>query len=127
MLFVSSLAGSVAFYTRLMGCSVGITSDDAVLLIAPGGFQLYLVQVGDRASHPTGSIGNQGITWSTETAAELREFADALRAAGAYTDTHSEGGVTFVEGRDPDDLRVIVTHPSPGEVPRTLVAARLFT
>jgi len=57
----------------------------------------------------------------------MREFADALRAAGAYTDTHSEGGVTFVEGRDPDDLRVLVTHPSPGEVPRTLVAARLFT
>jgi len=34
--------------------------------------------------------------------------------------------VTVIEGRDPDDLVVMVSHPGPGEVPLRELPARIY-
>jgi hypothetical protein len=39
----------------------------------------------------------------------------------------ASGGVSFVTGHDPDGVRIIVAHPSPVKLPRSVIAARLYT
>ena len=126
VLFVTDLERSVTFYTELLGCMVAVREAKAALLLAADGFEIYLVARGNRAGHPLGGIGNHGITWSTESEAELHDLADALRASKQYVDTHEEGGVTFLEGRDPDGLRVMVAFPGPKSHARSLVQSRLY-
>jgi hypothetical protein len=41
-------------------------------------------------------------------------------------DTHASGGVTFVEGRDPDGIRVVIAHPSPLQLPRSSLDSRIY-
>jgi catechol 2,3-dioxygenase-like lactoylglutathione lyase family enzyme len=125
-LFVGELGRSVAFYRDLLGCSVTVHEPKAALLLTRSGFQLYLVERGPRAPHSMDGIGSQGLMWSTGSAAELQAIAVALTAVGAYVDTHHEGGVTFVEGRDPDGLRVVVAFPGPDVLPRSMIAARFY-
>ena len=48
-----------------------------------------------------------------------------LRAYDVATFSYAEGGVTFVEGCDPDGGRVIVAYPSPRRLPREVIANRL--
>ncbi|MET4780907.1 VOC family protein [Glaciihabitans sp. UYNi722] len=127
VLFVTELKPSVDFYTRVLGCRATVQEADSALLLAPGGFQIYVIARGRRASHPLGAIGNQGLMWATETADELALFATALKNEGCYRDTRVVDGITFVEGRDPDDLRVVVANPSPIQAPRSVVAAQFFT
>lgn len=124
--FVAQLDRSVKFYSEFMGCTVSVREPDAALLLTPTGFEIYLVGRGDRATHELDGIGNQGLMWSTRTAGELLAFADALKSVGAYVDTHEEGGVTFVEGRDPDGLRIVVAHPGPDLCRRTIIASRFY-
>ena len=47
----------------------------------------------------------------------LKSFEQTLNGMGRYTETHTAGGVTFAEGRDPGGLRVIDAHPDPSEKP----------
>ena len=63
--------------------------------------------------------------WATENESDLQQITERLRAydTGAYS--HTENGVTFLEGCDPDGARVIVAHPSPRQLPRTVIVERL--
>lgn len=54
VVFVSELGRSVAFYRDIFFCEVRIETPGAALLLAPGGFQIYLIAKGTRASHPVG-------------------------------------------------------------------------
>jgi catechol 2,3-dioxygenase-like lactoylglutathione lyase family enzyme len=126
VLFVSELDRSVTFYRDLFGCQVTLRSHDAALLLTPGGFQLYIIERGKRASHHTGGLGVHLLMWSTDTAKGLEYFEQALKDAGSYTDTHSAGEVMFVEGRDPDGLRIVIAHPDPAERPRSVFDSHLY-
>lgn len=125
VIFVSELDRSLAFYRDVFACEVAIHEPDAALLLAPGGFQIYLVARGGR-DHPTGGIGHGYLMWSTDSPEGLDHFTGILRTYGHDTDTHVSGGVRFVEGRDPDGIRVVIAHPSPKQRPRAILDSRFY-
>lgn len=127
VIFVSDLDRSVEFYRDVFACELAVQErGDAALLLAPGGFQMYLIARGDREEHPTGGIGHEFLMWAVDTPAALEHFAQALRDCGHYVDTHTTGGVQFVEGRDPDGIRVVIAHPNPQQRPRSVLDARFY-
>lgn len=127
VIFVRQLDRSVAFYRDVFTCKVAIRDQDAALLIAPGGFQIYLVSKGSRTSQASGSIGPQYLMWATDNAEALEHMEGALREYGAPAHRYVSGGVTFIRGRDPDGIRVVIAHPSPEKQPRSLVGTHLYT
>lgn len=127
IVFVSELRRSVDFYERVFGCRVSLLEDDAALMLAPDGFQLYLVSRGPRSSRASGSLGDQYFTWAVDSMHDLNQIADSLRASNQFIDSHTTDGITFVQGRDPDDGRVIVSYPSPRRHPRTSLDSRFYS
>ena len=126
VLFVSELDRSVNFYRDLFGCEVTLRSGEAALLLTPAGFQLYIIERGKHAELHPGGLGHHLLMWATDSAQGLEYFEQALKDAGSYTDTHTAGEVTFVEGRDPDGLRVVIAHPDPAQRPRSIFDSRLY-
>lgn len=126
VVFVSDLSRSVAFYRDVFGCELTVQETTAALMLAPGGFQLYLMGVGAETQHPSGGVGVQYLMWATDSADDLRRFEAALRRRGCYADTHEEDGVSFVEGHDPDGIRVVIANPGPDQLPRRSLDARLY-
>lgn len=126
VIFVTELDRSVRFYSDVFGCETALNEVDGALLLAPGGFQIYLIAKGHHTSHPSGGIGDQHLMWATDTAEALTHFEDALKSLGRYVDTHTGGEVTFVEGRDPDGIRVVIAHPNPQQRPRSVLDSRLY-
>jgi hypothetical protein len=45
---------------------------------------------------------------------------------GAHRDTRSRDGVRLVEGRDPDDIVVMVSYPGPDGLPMRKLPARIY-
>ncbi len=114
----------------MFSCEVTILSSGAALLLAPGGFQIYLIAKGSRASHPLGGIGVQYLMWAVETAGALADLEQAIKDRGGRTSrtyTYAGGGVSFLESRDPDGIRILVAYPSPERLPRSLVESRLHS
>ena len=85
---------------------------EAALLLAPGGFQIYLIGHSARTPHPSGGIGPQYLIWAVNSADDLQELEQALRGYGRFIDTYTSGGVTFLAGRDPDGIRILMAHPA---------------
>jgi hypothetical protein len=127
VIFVSELGRSVDFYRDLFACEVAIHEPDAALLLAPGGFQIYLIGRSARTPHPSGGIGPQYLIWAVDSADDLQMLEQALRGYGRLTDTYTSGGVNFVVGRDPDGIRIMMAHPGPDKLPRSVVGPRLYT
>lgn len=127
VVFVSDLARSVAFYRDVFSCDVALQEEDAALLLTPAGFQLYLRAMGGSSQHASGGVGVQHLMWATDTAADLKHFEQVLRRHNCYVDTHTRSEVSFVEGRDPDGIRVVIAHPSPEQLPRESLDPRLYS
>ena len=102
------------------------TSRDAALLLAPGGFQIYLIARGTKAEHPSGGIGLQYLIWAVDSDAELRDMHESCGTVSDKLDSYTSGGVSFLAARDPDGIRILVAHPSPERLPRSVVGARLY-
>lgn len=126
VIFVTDLDRSVAFYTEVFGCTVSLHDTDAALLLTPSGFQIYLIGRGRQESHPTGGIGDRHLLWATESRGSLADLRSRLEERSAYTDTHTAGGITFVQGRDPDGIRVVIAYPTPAQSARSVVDSRLY-
>lgn len=126
VVLVSDLDRSVTFYRDLFDCDVAIDGPRTALLLAPGGFQIYLKLIGKRSPHPSHHVGVQSLLWSTDSATRLDRYERMLRDHGYRTQTYTTGGVRFVMGRDPDGIRVVITHPSPKQHPRSIISSRLF-
>ncbi len=127
IIFVSDLDRSVTFYRNVFACELTIREPDAALLLDPAGFQMYLMARGDREQHPTGGIGHEYLAWAVETPEALEHFARALKDCDCYVDRHTSGGVAFVEGHDPDGIRVVIAHPSPQHLPRSILDPRFYS
>lgn len=125
VVFVSRLERSIEFYRDVFACEVSIHDRGAALMLAPGGFQIYLITHGTRATHPSGGIGLQYLIWAVDSDAMLHEVEQAINERGGHTDTYTSGGVSFLATRDPDNIRVLVAHPSPEKLPRAVVGPRL--
>ena len=122
---VADLDRSVNFYRDVFCCRVALREPDSALLLTPDGFQIYLHSAGPSRRPRLAPIGIQYLMWATDSQAELERVTTRLQAHDLSTYTHTENGVTFVEGCDPDHGRVIVAYPSPGRLPRALIASRL--
>ena len=107
---VSELDRSVHFYCDVFACQVSVREPDAALLLTPS------------KRPPIDSVGVQYVLWATDSAAELHRIATRLHALDRSTYTHTANGVTFVDARDPDGIRVLLAHPSPAQLPRGLIA-----
>jgi catechol 2,3-dioxygenase-like lactoylglutathione lyase family enzyme len=127
VIYVSVLDPSLEFYRDVFSCEVTIHDRDAALLLAPGGFQIYLIARGARTPHLSVAIGPQFLIWAVDTATELQELEKAIQSRGGRTDSFTSGGVAFVAARDPDGIRILAAHPSPEILPRSVVSARLYT
>jgi catechol 2,3-dioxygenase-like lactoylglutathione lyase family enzyme len=126
VMFVQQLDRSVAFYTSVFGLEITDRSPTAALLSSPGGSQLVLRQMGANAVHPLGGIGVQYLVWTASGPDDLERGEHALHQHGGYRETRSADGVTVVEGRDPDDVVVMLSYPGPDEKPMRELPARAY-
>ncbi|HEU4363372.1 MAG TPA: VOC family protein [Mycobacterium sp.] len=122
---VSDLRRSVGFYCYVFGFHIAVSEHDMALLVAPSGFQLYLNSIDPSRRHDRGTIGVEFLMWATDSQGELDKIAERLRNYDSAVFVHTENGVTFVEGVDPDRLRMVVAYPSPDRLPREVIASVL--
>jgi catechol 2,3-dioxygenase-like lactoylglutathione lyase family enzyme len=113
VIFVRDLDRSVGFYTQLLGLDVADHDTTAALLVTGEGSQLILRAMGDNAPHPLGAIGAQYPVWTAADQDDLNRIEQVLKDRHAHISTRQDESVTAVEGRDPDDLVVMVTYPGP--------------
>ena len=122
---VSDLDRSLKFYCDVFSCRVLIHESDMALLLTPNDFQLYLHADRRFRHRSAATIGVQYLMWATDSESDLEQLTQRLRAYDVATFSYIQGGVTFVEGCDPDGERVIVAYPSPRQLPREVIAKRL--
>ena len=126
IVFVRDLDKSVTFYRDLLGLQVTDRSSTAALLLGEDGWQLVLRATGANSPHSLGSIGVQYLAWTTGTRADLDHRADILRRHSGYVETREDSGVTVVEGRDPDDLVVMLVHTDGPRAAMHSLPARIY-
>lgn len=121
---VSNLDRSLKFYCDVFSCRVLIRESDMALLLTPNGFQLYLHADSRFRRRSAATIGVEYLMWATDSESDLEQITRRLRGYDVATFSYTQGGVTFVEGCDPDGERVIVAYPSPRQLPREVIAKR---
>jgi catechol-2,3-dioxygenase len=126
VIFVRDLDKSVSFYRELLDLEVADSSTTAALLHSADGWQLVLRAFGENAPHSLGSIGVQYLSWSTATKADLDRRTDILRRRSAYRQTRTDRDITVVEGKDPDDLPVMIVYAGAGGQPMSQLPARIY-
>jgi catechol 2,3-dioxygenase-like lactoylglutathione lyase family enzyme len=126
VIFVHDLDRSVDFYVDILGLEVADSSTTAALLSNAAGTQLVLRAMGPGVSRALGAVGVQYVVWTAADQEDLERCERALRGRAAHRETRGSDGVTVVEGRDPDDLRVVVTYPGPDQIPLHKIPARVY-
>ena len=126
IMFVRNLETSVAFYRELLDLEVVDRSPTAALLGSTDGSQLVLRAFGDNAVRSLGSVGIQYLTWSTATRADLDRRTEILRRQSAYRETRTDHDVAVVEGRDPDDVPVLIVYAEDKGQPMRELPTRIY-
>jgi len=126
VMFVQQLERSVNFYQEVLELEVVDRSPTAALLVGAGGSQLVLRSLGTNAAHALGSIGVQYVTWTAAGEDDLARCEQVLRERSAHRETRSSGPVSAVEGRDPDDLVVMIVYPGPDQLPLHELPVRVY-
>jgi catechol-2,3-dioxygenase len=126
VVFVRSLDRSISFYTEVLGLTVADRSPTAALLGEDAGPQLVLRAFGDNAPHPLGQLGVQYLVWVTESRSDLDRSTELLRKRSAYRDTRGTGDDLTIEGRDPDDLVLILVYRPAGQPGMRSLPARVY-
>lgn len=126
VMFVHELDPSIDFYRDLLGWDVTLRDNTAALLAGPGGFQLYLREMGPRTPHPLGQVGIQYLIWTANSEDELRRCERVLGANSAHVKTSTDDGFTVVEGRGPNHVPILITYPGPGKAHRHKIMQRIY-
>lgn len=126
VMFVQDLDRSVSFYTEVLGLEVADRSPTAALLISAAGAQLILRAMGIGAVHVLGGVGVQYVVWTAAGETDLDRCERVLKSRSAHRDTRVCEGAVAVEGRDPDDVVVVITYPGPDQVPLHELPVRIY-
>ena len=126
VMFVRDLDRSVRFYTGILGLVVADRSTTAALLSNATGTQLVLRAMGRGADRALGSVGVQYVVWTAAGKEELERCERVLRERGAHRETRTHGEVAVVEGRDPDDIVLMVLYPGPDQLPLRELPVRIY-
>lgn len=118
---VSNLDRSINFYSDVFACRVAIREPDAALLLTPDGFQIYLRLSESSASRGIGDVGVDQIVWSADSDEEMQRIEQRLRSQYPSTYVATRNGIRFVDGVDPDGIRVLITNPTPEQLPRVVI------
>jgi catechol-2,3-dioxygenase len=126
VMFVQQLDRSVNFYREVLGLEVADSSTTAALLAGDDGSQLILRAMGSQAVHALGGVGVQYVIWTAASKADLDQCERVLRKLSAHRETRSSGEAAAVEGRDPDDIVVMIIYPGPHQPPLTELPTRIY-
>ena len=126
VMFVQDLDRSVSFYSEVLALEVADRSPTAALLVSGGGAQLILRSMGGGAVHALGGVGVQYVVWTAADEADLDRCERALKELSAHRETRAGGPHKAVEGRDPDDIVVMITYPGPDTFPLHELPVRIY-
>ena len=124
--FVQQLDRSVSFYTEVLGLDVADRDTTAALLVSESGTELILRAMGGNAPHPLGGVGVQYVVWTAADQDELDRCEQALKQRQAYRASRTMEGVSAIEGRDPDDIVVMITYPGPDKMSEHRLPLRIY-
>ncbi len=126
VIFVQDLDRSVSFYAEVLRLEVTDRSPTAALLVSAEGTHLILRAMGTGATHALGGVGVQYVIWTAADQEDLDRCERALKGRSAHIDTRKSGPVGAVEGRDPDNIVVMVTYPGPDQEPLHKLPSRIY-
>ena len=126
VMFVHDLNRSVSFYSDILRLHVADRSATAALLIGAKRSQLILRAMGRGAEHALGGVGVQYVIWTADDPDDLTRCEKAMKDRSAWRDTRTTEHVTAVEGRDPDDIVVMITYPGPDQAPLHELPVRIY-
>jgi catechol 2,3-dioxygenase-like lactoylglutathione lyase family enzyme len=126
VMFVHDLDRSVSFYSDVLNLDVADRSATAALLIGAKRSQLILRAMGRGAEHALGGVGVQYVIWTADDADDLARCEKVLKDRSAWRDSRTTEHVTAVEGRDPDDIVVMITYPGPDQAPLHDLPVRIY-
>jgi catechol 2,3-dioxygenase-like lactoylglutathione lyase family enzyme len=126
VMFVQDLDKSVEFYREVLALEVSDRSPTAALLTAESGSQLILRAMGGGAVHSLGGVGVQYVIWTAADEEDLDRCERALRRLSALKETRVGAPVKAVEGRDPDDIVVMIIYPGPAQAPLHELPVRIY-
>jgi catechol 2,3-dioxygenase-like lactoylglutathione lyase family enzyme len=125
VMFVQDLDRSVSFYRQVLALDV-VDATPTAALLAGDGAQLILRSMGSGAVHSLGGVGVQYVIWTAADEPDLERCERALKDLSAYRDSRAEGRARAVEGRDPDDIVVMVIYPGPDQLPMHELPVRIY-
>jgi hypothetical protein len=117
---VRDLGRSVEFYRHLLGLSEEVAEPEAAMLVSPAGTRMYLREIA-KAVHATVNVGIQFGVWVMATQRELERAERYLKENNAWVSTGDVLGGTVIEGRDPDNLLILLVFPEFNELPKAIV------
>jgi catechol 2,3-dioxygenase-like lactoylglutathione lyase family enzyme len=126
VMFVQNLDRSVSFYRDVLALEVKDRTATAALLVSAEGSQLILRSMGSGVTHPLGAVGVQYVIWTAAGEADLERCERVLKELAAHRESRVSGQVRAVEGRDPDDIVVMVLYPGPDELPMHELPVRIY-
>ena len=126
VMFVHDLDRSVSFYSDVLNLHVADRSATAALLIGAKRSQLILRAMGRGAEHALGGVGVQYVIWTADDADDLAGCEKLTKHRSAWRDSRTTEHVTAVEGRDPDDIVVMITYPGPDQAPLHELPVRIY-
>jgi catechol 2,3-dioxygenase-like lactoylglutathione lyase family enzyme len=124
--FVQNLDRSVNFYREVLALEVADRSPTAALLVSDDGCHLILRAMGAGAVHALGGVGVQYVIWAAADEEDLDRSERVLKELSAHRDSRADMGVRAVEGRDPDDIVVMIIYPGPDELPMHKLPVRIY-
>jgi catechol 2,3-dioxygenase-like lactoylglutathione lyase family enzyme len=126
VIFVQNLDRSVSFYREVLALDVVDRSPTAALLLSSDGYQLILRAMGGGGVHSLGAVGVQYVIWTAADEEDLDRCERVLKELSAHRETRIGGPAKAVEGRDPDDIVVMVTYPGPDQMPLHELPVRIY-
>ena len=126
IMFVRDLSTSLSFYQDVLALEVIDSNATAALLGNDDGTQLILRAMGGSTPHTLGTLGVQYVAWTAASEADLDQCERLLKERSAFAERRTTENMTVVEGRDPDDIVVIITYPGTGKAPLHELPARIY-